>query len=98
MGKLVADLQLACRPYCLGVSASGQIQRIASVLALTRADKRALFCEVRQIAGSGCGRRASDRAVVARAHSALEPVWAFPEDSQERLLLPVIDVAAQPVQ
>jgi hypothetical protein len=33
--------------YCLGVSASGQIQRIASVLALTRADKRALFCEVR---------------------------------------------------
>ena len=34
------------RPYCLGVSVSGQIQRIASVLAFTRTDERALFCEV----------------------------------------------------
>lgn len=55
VGKPGADLQRACRPYCLGVSASGQIQRIAGVLTLARADKRALLGQVSQVAGRGCG-------------------------------------------
>jgi hypothetical protein len=47
VGRSAADLQRACRPYCFGASASGQIQRIASVFTLTRAGKRALLGQVR---------------------------------------------------
>ena len=66
-GSSVADLQRACRPYDLVVSASGQIQRIASVLVLARTDKRTLFCEVHEIAGCCGGRSAGDCAGLGRA-------------------------------
>ena len=49
------------------LSASGQIQRVAYLLALTRADKRALFREICQIAGCCGGRSAGDHAVLSPA-------------------------------
>src|ERR1700722_1966333 len=68
------------------------------MFAFAYADECALFCEVRQIAGCGGGRSSGKRAVVARAQTAFESFRALSEHAKERLLLPFIDLAAQPVQ
>jgi len=77
---------------------SGQIQCVACVLTFAGSHERALLCEVRQIA-SGCGRGSTcNRAVVARTQTALDSLGAFPEHANEHLLLPLVDLAAQPFQ
>ena len=65
--------------------------------ALTGADERTPFYQVSQITGCrgwGCS---GDRAVIARAQTALEPFRAFSEHAKQCLLLAFIDLTAQPI-
>src|SRR5664279_4435340 len=71
---------------------------VTRVSELTRSHERPLLCQVHQIAGSRCRRSPGDRPILAGAKAALESFRAFLEHPQQRLLLPVIELASQLVK
>ncbi len=79
-------------------STLGHVERISCVPALARTGQCALLYQVCQIAGRSGRRCSGDRAIVPRAQPSLEPFRPLPEHAKKRLLLPLVDLAAQPVQ
>jgi hypothetical protein len=73
----------------------GHAELVARMPALTFPHERTFFREISQVArrrGGGCS---GDGAVLARAEPALESSGAFPEHAEQRLPLPVVELAAK---
>src|SRR5438552_14381045 len=70
------------------------VQQIPRVFQFASANQSPFCNKIRQIARGGCRRSASNRAVLSGAHTAFEALRPFGKHPQQRLLLPIVNLAA----
>ena len=66
--------------------------------ALPLPDERIFLRQIREVTCGCCGRRAGDSAVLAGTHAAFESFRPFLEHSNERFLLPVVQLSTDAVE